>query len=196
MSRSSHVRRHATLDDFLAIPEDQRFHELLGDEIVEKAAPSGEHGGTQGRLAGHVGFPFDRRPGGRWPGGWWFATEVELKLGNDVCRPDVVGWRRDKVPERPRGKQITIVPDWTCEILSDGNRRNDLVYKKYLYHRHRVGHYWILDPEEQTISVNRWHPDGYIEVLGADRTAKVRAEPFEAIEFPVGVFFGDDPPEE
>jgi hypothetical protein len=33
--------------EFLAIPEERRFHPLIADEIVEKAAPSAEHGTTQ-----------------------------------------------------------------------------------------------------------------------------------------------------
>src|SRR5204863_75200 len=81
--------------------------------------PGGEHGGSQAELVGELVPSFGRGPGGRGPGGWWFATEVEVRLGEQVCRPDIVGWRRDKVPERPRGTLVSIVPDWTCEILSN-----------------------------------------------------------------------------
>jgi hypothetical protein len=42
------------------------------------------------------------------------------------------------------------------------------------------------------MSAPRWHPDGYVEVLSADRDEHVRAEPFEAIELRVAVLFGDD----
>ncbi len=38
----------------------------------------------------------------------------------------------------------------------------------------------------------RWTPDGYVEVLVASRDERVRAEPFGAVEFLVGVLFGDD----
>ncbi len=55
-----------------------------------------------------------------------------------------------------------------------------------------IGHYWLVDPAEQTLAVYRWHPDGYLEVLAAERGQRVRAEPFEAIEFSVGVLFDDD----
>jgi hypothetical protein len=34
------VRRGATVDDFWAIPEPERFHEFLGGELIEKAHPS------------------------------------------------------------------------------------------------------------------------------------------------------------
>lgn len=42
------------------------------------------------------------------------------------------------------------------------------------------------------MSVLRWGPDGFIEILSAMRGEKVRAAPFDAIEISVGVFFGDD----
>lgn len=191
MSAGPKHRVTSSVADLLAIPEEQRFHELVGGEIVEKSAPSGEHGAAQSRVVGRLGYSFDRRSGGNHPGGWWFATEVEVRLGRDICRPDVVGWRRDRVPERPRGAAIEIVPDWICEILSP-DKRNDLVRKKNIYHDHKVGHYWIADPIDGLLLVYRWVVDGYLEVMSVERGQRVRAEPFEAIEFSVGAFFGDD----
>ncbi len=181
----------ATLADLLAIPEEARRHELVEGAIVEKGAASGEHGAAQRKISELIG-PFERRPGGRWPGGWWFATEVEITFDeHNTFRPDVVGWRRDRVPERPRGTTIAIRPDWVCEILST-NRRNDLVRKKRGYHRFAVPHYWILDPDEATLMVYRWSEAAYLEILAAERGERVRPEPFEAIEIAVGVLFGDD----
>jgi Uma2 family endonuclease len=187
--------RRATIEDLLAIPEEHRRHELIDGEILEKGAATGEHGATQADLVTALNSRFGRRPGGRWPGGWWFATEVEIVFGDDVFRPDVVGWRRERVVERPAGTPIRVMPDWACEILST-NRRHDLVKKKRAYHRHEVPHYWILDPTEETLAVHRWSPDGYIEVLAAQRGERVRAEPFEVVELQVGVFFGDDEPDD
>ncbi len=192
MSIAPKKRGPFTVADLFAIPEEARRHELIDGEIVEKGAATGEHGNAQSALTTELRRPFDRRPGGSLPGGWWFASEVEILFGDDVCRPDVVAWRRERVPERPRGTPVAVRPDWTCEILST-NRRNDLVRKKHVYHRHQVGHYWIVDPVEETLAVYRWHPDGYLEILAAERAERVRAEPFEAIELSVGVLFGDEP---
>ncbi|MCC6559075.1 MAG: hypothetical protein IT372_39630 [Polyangiaceae bacterium] len=55
-----------------------------------------------------------------------------------------------------------------------------------------MGHYWLIDPERETLTVQRWTRDGYLYVLGARRGDRVRAEPFEAVELNVGVPFGDD----
>ncbi|MSP63195.1 MAG: Uma2 family endonuclease [Myxococcales bacterium] len=177
--------------DFYAIPEEERWHELVDGEIVEKGAASGPHALAQNRLGRLLGNPFDRRPGGRWPGGWIFLTDVDIQFGDDICRPDVAGWRRERLPEVPREVPIRVIPDWTCEILST-NKRNDLIRKMRVYHQHAVPHYWIVDPERELLTVHRHHPDGYLHVLAAERGERVRAEPFEAIELPVGVLFGDD----
>jgi Uma2 family endonuclease len=184
----------ATLADLIAIPEEERRHEIIDGFLVEKGAATYPHGLAQGRVMAAL-RPYDRSPGGRFPGGWWFVTEVEIILeSSQVFRPDVTGWRRDRLPAEPDWP-VSTKPDWVCEVLST-NRQNDLVKKKRALHRHGVSHYWIIDPIDATLSVYRWHPDGYIEVLIADRTQRVRAEPFGDIELKVGILFGDDDDEE
>ncbi|HSN96893.1 MAG TPA: hypothetical protein VLS89_01300 [Candidatus Nanopelagicales bacterium] len=64
----------ATAADLLALPEEQRFHEVIGGELVRKASPTGEHGAAQAALASLLFGPFNRRPGGPAPGGWWIET--------------------------------------------------------------------------------------------------------------------------
>ncbi len=191
MSAHAKSRPNATVADFLAIPEEQRFHELIAGEIIEKAAPSAEHGTAQLEVGSRLIGPFGRNPPSGGPGGWWFMTEVEVRFTDEICRPDVVAWRRAVVPDRPKGKIVDIVPQWICEVLSE-DKRNDLVRKKHIYHRHHVDHYWLLDPEQGTLAVYRWHADGYLEVLAAERGQVVRAEPFDAIELPVSGLFGDE----
>ena len=127
------------------------------------------------------------------PGGWWIGTEVEVELApNHVYRPDIAGWRRDRVPERPTGTPIAIRPDWICEVLSPSNPGTDRVKKLNYYHQFHVPHYWIVDPMEASLSVFRWTADGYLLALAATREARVRAEPFDAVELPVATLFGED----
>jgi Uma2 family endonuclease len=181
----------ATVADLLAIPEEHRRHEIIDGVLVEQEAASGRHGGARGRLS-RLLAPYDRRQGGRWPGGWWFTMGAEIQLSDSqIFRPDIAGWRRERLDVLPSEVPIAVTPDWVCEILST-NKRNDLVTKKRAYHLHQVQHYWLVDPVDETLAVHRWHPDGYVEVLIAERQETVRAEPFDAIELRVGVLFGDD----
>lgn len=167
--------------------------EVIGGVIEEKATPSFEHGDAQGMLAGILNGAFRGRPGGGRPGGWWIATEVEIELEtHETYLPDLVGWRRDRVPERPRGRPVRIRPDWVCEILSPSTADRDLGPKHRTFHRCGVPHTWIVDPEHETLTVHRWHPDGYIVVLTAGKHDTIRAEPFESIELRVNLLFGGD----
>jgi Uma2 family endonuclease len=191
---SQSARRGATLEDFWAIPEGTRFHELIAGELIEKAAPSGEHGSAQSSVVGALHGPFQRAPGRGGPGGWWIATEVEVMFETgEVVRPDVVGWRRDRWPERPVGMPVTIKPDWICEVVSPSNATDDTVKKLRLFHHVAIPHYWLVDTRDATLTVMRWSADGYVTVVRAERGERVRPEPFGAIELSVGTLFGDDP---
>jgi Uma2 family endonuclease len=140
---------------------------------------------------GARGRRFQRPPGGRWPGGWWFATEAEVQYEtHEVYVHDLAGWRRDRVPERPKGRPVRIRPDWVCELLSPSNRQRDLVDKLQVLHTTGVPHDWIVDPIDQTLTVHRWEPAGYLILLTAAAGDTVRAEPFEATELRVSALLG------
>lgn len=179
----------ATAADLAALP-DEVHAEVIGGEIVEKAAPSYEHGDAQSSLAELLKPPFQRGRGG--PGGWWIATEVEILLEtHEVYRPDLVGWRRERVPERPHGRPIRVRPDWVAEILSLTNAEADLGKKLFAYQRAAIPHYWIIDPEHETLTVYRLTPEGYVVHLTAGKRDTVRAAPFEDLELVVAQLFGD-----
>lgn len=186
------ARTLATYLDLAALGDDARA-EIIHGAIIEKAAPSFEHGVAQSALSGTIGQHFGRRGGGGGPGGWWIASEVEVEYAaHEVFRHDVAGWRRERVPEMPHGSPTRIFPDWVCEILSPSNAKRDLVDKLRVLQASGVPHYWILDPVERVLLVHRLEASGYVVALTAAPGERVRAEPFDALEVNVGALFGDD----
>jgi Uma2 family endonuclease len=186
----------ATAADLGALPDDSRA-EILHGVIVEKARPSGEHGASQAAFGTVLGRRFQRRPGGRWPGGWWFGHAIEVEYEpHEVYLHDVVGWRRDHMPHSPTGRPVRIRPDWVCELLSPENAKRDRIDKFQVLHTNGVPHYWIADPLECTLIVHRWEPRGYLVVLTAAAGDVVRAEPFDAVELRVSTLFGLEDDEE
>lgn len=150
----------AGIADLLATPENERFHEIIDGELVRKAAPSARHGGAQAGLAGRLG-DCNRRSGGLRPGGWRFAMETETRFEDDqIYRPDIAGWRRERLPELPNDFPMTVRPDWVCEIVSPSSEDNDVVKKMRTYRRCGVPHYWIIDPIAETLIVYRWTEGG------------------------------------
>ncbi len=55
-----------------------------------------------------------------------------------------------------------------------------------------VPHYWLVDPEEKLLEVFRRGASGYELVLTATPGDLIRAEPFDAVELPAAVLFGDE----
>ena len=188
--------RLATLDDLLRAEAEGRAAEIIDGELVEKAMADEEHGGAQLAIALTIGDAYQRRGGGGRPGGWWLRTEVDIAFGDAVLRPDLSGWRRDRVPTMPRDWPVPVSPDWVCEILSASTAARDLGVKRDLYHAARVGHYWVVDRSHRLLLVYRWGPAGYQLVQSGSAPETMRAEPFEQVPFFVGRMFGIDPTEE
>lgn len=62
-----------------------------------------------------------------------------------------------------------------------------------VYQRSRVPHYWLLDPDAETLTVYRWMAEGYLLVQGATGRELVRPEPFGEVEISVrGLVEGDE----
>jgi Uma2 family endonuclease len=176
----------ATIADLLAIPEAERFHEIVDGELVRKALPSIRHGMAQMGIGDAITGPYGPRARGRGPGGWLFASETEIQLDSlQVYRPDVAGWRKERLPALPIQAAIVVRPDWVCEILSFSNAQNDLVRKMRGYQHAEVPHYWVLDPEAETLTVHRWTAEGYLVVQTAAGRERIRAEPFGEVELSV-----------
>ncbi|MCC6666068.1 MAG: Uma2 family endonuclease [Polyangiaceae bacterium] len=193
MSTPVRGARPKTLEEWLAAPESARL-ELIDGELIEKAAPTFEHGLAQSLTAGVIASAFHRRSGGRGgPGGWWIVTEVDIVLDGRGYRPDLLGFRRERLPSPPTERPVTQRPDWICEIVGESSRAVDTVTKLRRYHQAQVPHYWIIDQLDRTLTVYRHTADGYLVALRAAEHETVRAEPFEAVEIHVGVVLGGDP---
>ena len=115
--------------------------------------------------------------------------EPELHLGEDVLVPDLAGWRRERMPEMPHVAAFELAPDWLCEVLSPSTARLDRGEKLPVYAKAKVGHVWLVDPLQQFLEVLRLDGDTY-RILGTHfAEAKVRIEPFDAIELDLGILW-------
>ncbi len=188
----------ATIHDWLAIPEEERA-ELIHGCIVYHAFPGPAHGHAQRRLGVQLD-PYTRRGGGGGgprsaPGGWWITLEVDMEIGDVACRPDIVGWRRDKHTRcpQPDARGVCIdVPDFVCEVLSRSTARHDQGDKRVAYFEAGVEHYWLVDTANGTLTVLRRSEPGYVVVLSAGRGDVVQAPPFEKVKVVVADRFLDD----
>lgn len=155
--------------------------EILFGVLHVSPRPAPAHAVAASALGEELGPPFKRGKGG--PGGWVILDEPELHLRQDVIVPDLGGWRRERMPEVPFEKAyFELAPDWVCEVLSPSTEATDRDDKLRIYARERVPHVWLVDPLIKTLEVLRLDGPTYRIAFVHRDDARVRTEPFDAIE--------------
>lgn len=174
---------------FEAVPPEM-VAELLDGEVFAFPRPARPHTRSASRLGMKLGSAFDLGDSG--PGGWVILDEPELHLGPrpDKLVPDLAGWTRERMPDALGGEEAPahydVAPEWVCEVISPGTERTDRGRKMRIYRREGVRHAWLLSPLLQTLEVYRLEGAHWLLLETYEGDAKVRAEPFEAIELDLG----------
>jgi Uma2 family endonuclease len=177
------ARPPATYQDVIDAPAD-KVAEIVAGTLYLHPRPRFRHSHAIGAVGYEVYGAFHKGRGG--PGGWWILIEPEVHLGDDVFVPDVVGWRRERMPEFPADAPFgTLVPDWICEVLSPSTRTFDLTTKRTAYAAHGVEHLWLVDPEARTLEAFRLAAGAWTLAAALAGDAEASVPPFDAIAFPL-----------
>lgn len=80
-----------------------------------------------------------------------FHAPFDVKLDDqNIVQPDIfVACDESKLD----GQRHNGAPDWTVEILSPSSTKRDYSDKLFLYKKHGVREYWIIDPEARRVIV-------------------------------------------
>ncbi len=135
-----------TYADYAALPDDGRRYELFEGEIEMTPAPTTRHQRVLGRLHVFLHQYLQDRQAGEV-----FVAPVDLILSDvTVVQPDllvVLNERRHLIAERG----IEGPPDLVVEVLSPATASRDRGIKMQLYARYGIPHYWLVDPDTQTL---------------------------------------------
>ncbi|KYF73304.1 Uma2 family endonuclease [Sorangium sp. So ce388] len=194
MGQPGEKQRRATYADLEAVPPN-KVAELVRGTLHVFPRPAPKHAWASSRLGAKLGGPFDLGDGG--PGGWHLLDEPELHFLDpnapgeiDALVPDLAGWRVERMPELPDTAYFELAPDWICEVLSPSTEDVDRDEKMPIYAREGVRYAWLVDPIARTLEVyvldedRRWGP-----AVVHRNAARVRIEPFDAIELDLSVLW-------
>ena len=135
-----------TYADYAALPDDGRRYELIDGELVMTPAPGYVHQRVLARLFAIL----SRHVRAQKTGEVLFAPLDVILSDATTVQPDLVYLARDR-ERQARKRGIEGPPTLVIEGLSPTRPEFDLEVKRELYWRHRVPHYWIVDPENRTL---------------------------------------------
>jgi len=151
-------------------PEDGRRYELYDGEVYEVPSPILLHQIVSGRL--HVRL--DAYAGER--GGLVLFAPLDIVLTEyDVVQPDLLLFTDERKRLLNLRKPNRVAPDLAIEILSPATASNDRGRKMQLLARHRVGEYWLVDPEAATIEVYALSGQQFVLASMASGRERVRS---------------------
>jgi Uma2 family endonuclease len=155
--------RKLTYEDYAAIPADGKRWEVLDGAAHVAVTPNPLHQRTTKRLARQLEARFeaaDEATGRRR--GEVFNSPIDVVLGpHDICQPDLAVVTE---PAQISKRGIEGAPTLLVEVLSPSNRAYDRVTKARRYAAAGVVHYWIVDPDLQTVDCYRLAGERYSEV--------------------------------
>jgi Uma2 family endonuclease len=154
--------------DLEAMPDDGHRYELVDGVLVVSPAPSWLHQRAVGRLFQMLveACPDDCEV---------ILAPFDVVLADDtVMEPDVLVARRADLTPR----DLPAPPLLAVEVLSPSTRRFDLTLKRSRFEAAGVASYWVVDPDEPSLTA--WDLTGgrYVEV------ARVRGEQTYAAQRP------------
>ncbi|MDO4475374.1 MAG: Uma2 family endonuclease [Lachnospiraceae bacterium] len=141
------AQKKYTLDDYLALPEDERV-ELIDGVFYDMSAPTITHQGIGGYIYSEFLQYVKKNKGPCIP----MIAPVDVQLDMDeytIVQPDVlIVCERDKIDNK---KRVYGAPDFVLEVLSPSTRSKDIKLKLAKYTMAGVREYWMIDPEKQVV---------------------------------------------
>lgn len=133
--------------DYCALPNDGKRYEILDGGLHVSPSPRTTHQ----RVLQKLWSILDQHVGQRKLGEVFLAPLDVLLSDTDIVQPDIVFVARANASiiteENIRG-----IPDLVVEVLSQSNPKYDTRDKRHVYARCGVPFYWMVDPQNKTLT--------------------------------------------
>ncbi len=152
-----------TLDDFYALPEDQRW-ELIDGWLFEMNSPTSFHQLIAGEVYRQIANFIIDHDGDCTP----FIAPMDVQLDRDnktMVEPDVIILCD---PDQITARNIVGAPDFVMEVLSPGTKKRDLKIKLSKYENAGVREYWVADPYQRLVLCYFFEGSEYMTIYPID----------------------------
>ena len=144
------------------LPDDNNRYELIAGELHVSCAPGLPHQLVLQRLQLALGNYLEANPIGIVaPGAGAVFSDYDSVI------PDLAFVRNDRWNQIVANDRFVAAPNLIIEVVSPSpeNRKRDFKTKRELYGRFGVEEYWLVDRENQSVSIYRLHAEILEEVV-------------------------------
>lgn len=145
------LTRQFTVDEFLALPDDDKFYELIEGETIEMAGPSVEHGFVVKNLFRHLDTYLLNHPLGEVLNNLAFILNPK-----NAPLPDLAFVVNARLIDIDYTKAFPGPPNLAVEVVS----RTDEVFKVddkvEVYQKSETRLIWVINPHKKVVSI--YHP--------------------------------------
>jgi Uma2 family endonuclease len=175
--------RPFTVDDLEAMPDDGNRYELIDGMLIVSPAPGRRHQDVAFRLAVLLDetCPVDLH---------MIIAPFAVRVSQTTeLQPDILVARDSDFTD----KLLPVAPLLAVEVMSPSSVINDLNNKKAAYERMGVASYWVVDPQQPSVTIFELTADGLFhlvaevkgdDVFEAERPFPVRIVPTELLSRP------------
>lgn len=146
--------RALTRRDLDALPDDGHRYELIDGSLIVTPAPATRHQRAVSSLLVTLRATCPAELDA-------LVAPLDVTLTDDtVLQPDLLVARRADFTDR----DLPVAPLLAVEVLSPSTRTIDLTLKRARYEAAGCPSYWVVDPEEPSLTAWSLQDDGYVEV--------------------------------
>lgn len=170
----AHTQGSYTVEDYRALPDDQRV-ELIDGYFYVMLAPTFLHQRIAGEVHRQIANFIMDRGGDCQP----LIAPVDIQLDCDektMVQPDVAILCNN---DRVRKWGVFGSPDFVLEVISPSTKKKDYTKKLTKYMEAGVREYWILDPYKKVLLVYNFEKDEFPCICGLDKPV------------PIGIYNGE-----
>jgi len=138
-----------SVEEFMALPDDGNFYELVEGELVEVPQPGDEHG----RVSDNLNFALSQFARQNKLGRVYGPTGFTI-AEKTVRAPDVAFLTASRVPP-VTDKAVPIAPDLAVEVISPSDIWNKVYDKIEEYQKAGVRLIWVIFPRGSFVQVYR-----------------------------------------
>lgn len=179
---ATYLKRKLGYVDYERLPAEGKRFEILDGELYVTPAPNPLHQRLSKRLQRRLEDYFESRGLGEV-----FDAPIDLILGlHDIVQPDllVVGHASQVTTRGIEGAPLLVV-----EVLSPSTRAQDRGVKMRRYAQLGVAHYWLMDPDTETIECWRLAGGAYELLVEGARPGTLQAPDWPGLSIDLGALW-------